>query len=76
MDNRLNLIAFLSVLLAIVILSLGSSILPLAMVESAKQAIMGLIGVIGTFRPRSADSSTLSVPTTTTTTIAATEGKL
>lgn len=52
MDNRLNLIAFLATLAAIVGMALGSAFIPGEMVPIAGTAITGLIGVIGTFRPR------------------------
>ncbi len=52
MDNKLNLIAFLATLAAIVAMVLGAAFIPDEMTQIAGTAITGLIGVIGTFRPR------------------------
>lgn len=56
MNNKLSLIAFLAVLLAIVVL-VGMACVMAAMDKSIEAAgigaaVTGLIGVIGTFRPR------------------------
>ena len=59
MNDRANLIAFLGVLVTIVILTIIAATTGRPDAQIISAVLTGLIGVLGTFRPRSAGATTV-----------------